>query len=36
MADGDAERAGVTGDPLADAIIQGEVNTKNVIPMNTR
>jgi hypothetical protein len=31
-----AERAGFTDDPLADAIIQGEPNATNVYPMNVR
>ncbi|CAF1350216.1 unnamed protein product [Adineta steineri] len=32
--DANAERAGFTNDPLADAIIQGEPNATNVYPMN--
>jgi hypothetical protein len=34
--DANAERAGFTSDPLADAIIQGEPNTTNNYPMNVR
>lgn len=34
--DGNAERTGFTVDPLADAIVQDEPNTTNIITMNTR
>ena len=31
-----AERTGFTSDPLTDAVIEGEPNTKSVVPMHTR
>jgi hypothetical protein len=34
--DGDAERTGFTGDPLAYATTHGEPNVTNICPMNTR
>ncbi|CAF4838083.1 unnamed protein product [Rotaria socialis] len=32
-ADGDVERAGCTGDPLVDAVTQGEAHTTNIFPI---
>ncbi|CAF3794588.1 unnamed protein product [Rotaria socialis] len=34
-ADGDVERAGYTGDPLVDAVTQGEAHTTNIFPITT-
>jgi hypothetical protein len=34
--DANAERAGFTNDPLADAIIEDEPNATNLCPMNVR
>ena len=34
--EGNAERTGVTNDPLADATVQDRSNTTNIPPMNTR
>jgi hypothetical protein len=34
--EGNAERTGLGGDPLADTTIQDEYNTTNIPPMNTR
>ena len=36
IVDNDVERTGYTGDPLADAVAQGEDNVTNIFPISTR